>query len=250
MSLRCEVPWTKPALAECLWYHAMHFPDGEAVDANLKIPHLAGYIGNYGISGKTVLDVGTASGYIAFHAKQAGAQVTALDAASTAEFRHVPFADQGSFSDLRTSRQHWENHNLIPTKKSWWYAWHKFGSKARCVYCPHVDLYMTNERFDVVIAGAIVEHLSDPLFSIGAWAKVAKEAVIISFTPVVDSDDLLMKPMTDLTNSLYNYAWWQLSRGLYAKLFDNLGFDIEIVSCEIIDSQQNVSRPTIVARRR
>jgi hypothetical protein len=54
-----------PARSECLFYHSMDFPDGESVAGVWDIRgQFDQYIGNYPISGKTVLDVGTASGFL------------------------------------------------------------------------------------------------------------------------------------------------------------------------------------------
>jgi 2-polyprenyl-3-methyl-5-hydroxy-6-metoxy-1,4-benzoquinol methylase len=89
-----------PRAAKCYWYHTMQFPDGTRVKASWTIPDFANYIGGYDLAGKTVLDVGRASGYLAFEAERAGAIVTGLDAQTTRttrEFRHVPFADAISF---------------------------------------------------------------------------------------------------------------------------------------------------------
>ena len=43
------------------------------------------------------------------------------------------------------------------------------------------ELRRADERFDVVIAGAIVEHLSHPVSALGALERLAQEAVIIPF---------------------------------------------------------------------
>jgi SAM-dependent methyltransferase len=250
-----EEPWPMADAQVCYWYHSMEFPDGSSVRGSWTIPNFSNYVGGYDLHGKTVLDIGTASGYLAFNAEKAGAHVTALDAASTREFRHVPFADAQSFKDIEASRALWTQQNLIPIKNGWWHCWRKYESKVRCVYAPIPDLYEWDESFDVVMAGAIIEHLSDPVYSIGAWCKVAREAVIIPFTDVVPTDDLLMRPMTPWTQSKFNYAWWQLSRGLYVRIFDNCGFDVDFAVSNARHNDDpngpvDAQRPTIIARRR
>ena len=135
-------------------------------------------------------------------------------------------------------------------KNSWWYSWHKFDSEAECVYVPHSTLYLTNRRFDVVIAGAIIEHLSDPVFSIGSWARVAKEAIIIPFTEVNNSEELLMTPITPWDDPNMFYSWWTLSAGLYKRILANLGFDFNLVMATAQFNGNTGSRPTIIARRR
>lgn len=251
-----EKPWAISEDDKPYWYHSMQFPDGTAVRGSWTIYDFGQYIGGYDLNGKTVLDVGTASGYLAFNAEKAGATVTGLDAASTHEFRHFPFAQSLSYQDVVRYREVWEVQNLRPIKASWWHAWHKLGSKARCVYAPMTELYEWEEQsFDVVMAGAIVEHLSDPVFAIGAWARLAREAVLIPFTDVIPVDDLMMRPITPLDNAQVNYVWWHLSRGLYTKIFDNLGFDVHFTLARA-DHHDDASgtvtakRPSIIAIRR
>ena len=68
-----------------------------------------------------------------------------------------------------------------------------------------------------IIAGAIVEHLSDPVYSIGAWSRIAREAVIIPWTDIIPANDLFMRPITPWTDPAFFYAWWQLSEGLWRR---------------------------------
>ncbi|WFS09077.1 hypothetical protein [Methylobacterium sp. 391_Methyba4] len=234
----------------------MTFPDGETVRGSWTISDFSQYIGRYDLADKKVLDVGTASGFLAFNAEKFGADVTGLDAASTSEFRHMPFADSLSYRDIRQFKEVWTKDNLIPIKNSWWHAWHKYNSRAKCIYAPMPELYEWPEQmFDVVMAGAIVEHLSEPVFAIGAWARLAREAVLIPFTDVIPVDDLMIRPITALDDSRINYVWWHISRGLYNKIFDNLGFDVYYTSAyaEHHDGAADaeiVTRPSIIAIRR
>lgn len=250
-----EEPWALPLKKDCLWYHTMELPNGETFQGAWTMPNFQEYVGGYDLNGKTVLDVGTATGYLAFNAEREGAIVTALDAASTKEFRHVPFAAARSYHDINASREDWHKNGLIPCRNSWWYSWHRHKSAAKCVYAPHIDLYEWDVKFDVVMAGAIIEHLSDPVFSIGAWARLAKEAVLIPFTDIAPGDDLALRPMTDWSNPQFNYAWWQLTRPLYERIFDNCGFDVEFRLGSAIDNAdphnpRTAQRPSIIATRR
>jgi SAM-dependent methyltransferase len=231
----------------------MEFPDGERIEGDWTIPDFENYIGGYDLRGKSVLDVGTATGFLAFSAERAGAQVTGLDAATAHEFTRVPFAQSPPYRDIVRARADWTTGNLIPIKKSWWYGWHKNRSSARCVYAPIHDLYEWDKTFDVVLAGAIIEHLSDPVCSIGAWTKVAKEAVIIPFTDVIDDDSLFMRPMTAWNDPTFSYLWWQLSKGLWRQVFNNVGFDVSFTVAQAQNQTPSgpadVVRPTIIARR-
>jgi hypothetical protein len=254
--IKYEEPWRVEPGAGRYWYHTMKFPDGEIIKGHTTIKDFNEYIGGYELKGKKVLDVGTASGYLAFNAEQAGAIVTGLDAASMEEFRFFPFPGSQHFDDVQEFRRAWTEHNLIPIKTAWWHSWHKFNSKAKCTYTPLSELYEWPEKmFDVVMAGAIVEHLSDPVYAIGAWARLAREAVLIPFTDVIPEDDLFIRPILPLDNPSAPHVWWHLSRGLYRKLFDNLGFDVQFTSAEVLPEWDGPGavpsrRPSIVAIRR
>jgi 2-polyprenyl-3-methyl-5-hydroxy-6-metoxy-1,4-benzoquinol methylase len=56
-------------------------------------------------------------------------------------------------------------------------------------YGPLQDVWTWKKRFDVIIVGAIIEHLSDPIQVIGNLAGLANEKVIIAFTHIVDSEE-------------------------------------------------------------
>lgn len=107
--------------------------------------------------------------------------------------------------------------------------------------------------FDVVIAGAIVEHVSDPVAFIDSLARLADEALIIAFTPVAPTDELLMRTMNDWATAALNYSWWELSRGLYRRLFTNLGMECRFVpsvaTCNQDGYTREVWRETIIATR-
>ena len=117
------------------------------------------------------------------------------------------------------------------------------------VYTPLARLPYWGRKFDVVIAGAILEHLSDPVSVIGNLAGLAREAVIIGFTPVADSDGQFMETANDWTDPVHNFTFWTLSRGLYKRIFANLGFSVDFVPAKARLHGQEYTRQTIIGRR-
>ncbi len=93
-----------PDAAACVFYTCMDFPDGTSVTGPWDIRgRFSEYIGHYPIEGKTLLDVGTASGFLAFSAESAGARVTALEGKSISEYDQLHFS--GLYSvHLRTRK--------------------------------------------------------------------------------------------------------------------------------------------------
>ena len=242
-------PWPKPRKEDCVFYHWMDYPDGDIASGAWDIRGLFDqYIGNYPIHGKTVLDVGTAGGFLAFEAERAGARVTALDALTAAEFDRIHFRDSVYHLD-RASHVAQTEAWFTQLKAGFWYSWNRYQSGVEMVYAPLARLPYWGRKFDVVIAGAILEHLSDPVSVIGNLAALAREAVIIAYTPVADSDKQFMETANDWTNPVHNFTFWTLSRGLYKRIFENLGFSVEFVPAKARFDGHEHTRPTIIGRR-
>lgn len=258
-SLAPEQPWPVPALSDCFFYHSLDLPDGTSIQGHWDIRgRFEDYIGRYPLAGKTVLDVGTATGFLAFSAEAAGARVTALDARGSQDFQRVPFRDSLYHRDRSAWISQFETTSHRPLRNGFWHAWHKLQSQVEVIYASTDKLHSWDRGFDVVLAGAIVEHLADPVSAIGGMARLANEALIIAFTDVHDSEEMTMRANGDWSNPVWDYEWWTLSRGLYRRVFENLGFAIEIVSSTALanpnpfnnlSAPQEVTRPTIIARR-
>jgi hypothetical protein len=242
-----------PAKEQCTFYHCLDFPDGESVLGQWDIRgRFDQYVGHYPLRGKTVLDMGSASGFLCFSAEAAGANVTALDCADASDLERIPF----SVNLYHTDRGAWDrqanNAGISSIRNGFWYAWHKFGSKATVSYTPIRRLPYFDETFDVVIAGAIIEHLADPVGAIGAMCRLADEAVIVAFTPVANDAKATMVPMGSWADPQVDYTWWLLSKGLLDRVFANLGFQIELYPARAqarIGEVGDQERFTVVARR-
>jgi hypothetical protein len=247
-------PWACPSKDVCEFYHSMDFPNGQSVTGPWDIRgRFAPYIGNYPIAGKDILDVGSASGFLAFSAEMAKAKsVTATDFSHVSELTLLPFQGPSYYSGGRVAWEQETEKSYRPIKNAFWYAWYQYQSRVEMIYAPLADFRYWNRQFDVVIAGAILEHLSDPVITIGMLARLAKEAVIIAFTPIVDTDDMLMRPLTDLANPANYFTWWSLSQGLYRRIFCNVGFrHVEVMPATAFDVRRGaeVNRQTIIALR-
>jgi SAM-dependent methyltransferase len=246
-------PWPLPRQDECIFYHDLDLPSGETIVGAWDIRgRFDQYIGNQPLNGKTVLDVGTASGFLAFHAEQAGAVVTAVEARDARDIRQLHFRDAPYHRDRATWLREYGEY-LVKLKNSFWYAWHHLNSSVEVVYAPIEAFPLWDRHFDVVIAGAILEHLADPVSAIGNMARLADEALVLAFTPVEDTSDQMMRTANAWNDPEFCYTWWTLSRGLYERVFENLGFSVEFMTSTAVTrfGEQAVvaERPTIVARR-
>jgi SAM-dependent methyltransferase len=238
-----------PKFENCAFYHSLDFDDGSSVVGPWDIRgRFEQYIGNYPIAGKTMLDVGTATGFLTFAAEKAGAKVTALEGRSIAEYCQLHFSGLQYHEDRAAFVK--QNEVWFETlKNGFWYCWHKMHSKAEVVYAPMTALPYWTRRFDVVLAGATLEHLSDPVSVIWSLTQLATEAVIIAFTPVIMDEAQFMATANDWNDPKNNFTWWSLSLGLYRRIFANVGFEIELVFATAVAGGVEHKRPTIIARR-
>lgn len=169
----------------------MSLPDRGIVRGNWNLLNFDQYVGNVRVTRKTVLDVGCASGYLSFEAENSGAQeVFSFDAEHMSQVFNLPFNDNLYFRD-RDAWDRQEEWGLEMLKNSYRYAHAALKSNCRPVYGDIFRLYRSVPPVDVVIAGATLEHLNDPLSTIGSMARVTKETLIVAFTPVLDTEELL-----------------------------------------------------------
>jgi hypothetical protein len=92
-----------PAIEDCKFYHAMDLPQIGFVQGAWDLRgRFDDYIGGVGLKDRSVLDVGTASGFLSFEAEQRGAQPV-----TSSMRRHIAScnATPGSQAAKRISRR-------------------------------------------------------------------------------------------------------------------------------------------------
>src|SRR5215467_6607275 len=81
------------ALRSCYFYHTMDLPGVGIIRGQWHIRNFHQYVGDVDLTGKSVLDVGTASGFLSFEAERAGAsRVVSFDSDSVERMFRLPFA--------------------------------------------------------------------------------------------------------------------------------------------------------------
>jgi hypothetical protein len=147
-------PMISPEISvdDCYFYHSMDIPGIGPVRGDWDLRgRFDEYTGHVPMAGKTVLDVGAASGFLSMEAEQRGAIVTSFDA-------------EGSHQ--------WQFCYLL--------AHLAFRSKARAIYG---DIYKLSEvapPADIVLVALVLVHLSNPLEVIHQTSLLAKERLIIT----------------------------------------------------------------------
>lgn len=238
---------------DCYFYHSMDVPDVPALSGTRTIAgawDLRGrfdqYVGGVDVAGRSVLDVGVATGFLSFEAERRGAaEVVGIELPETDRPQYIPYhrapgeppfaAEAGEIS-----RQ---------IRRSYWLCHALYGSRAKVVHC---NIHHIGERIagaDIVLVGQILVHVRDPLDALVQCARAAGDTLVI----IEGSFDSAEPVMRFCGAERAPYAWFHLSIGLYETYLRILGFEIRSVSkafyrCGLHDNPMT-ELYTIVAER-
>jgi len=212
-------------LSQCQFYHMMDFPSGVRGHGNWDLRAcFEKYTANVDFAGKRVLDVGTASGFLTFEAEKRGAEVVSFDSSSPEMHAGLPFIEVrrrgGTAPDAADDFEGLRN--------AYWYAHRAYGSRAKCYYGDIYNLPDELGEFDIVLVGAILVHLRDPVSALTSITRRCRHQLVITEGIIESKQPFMMfagRPVQVPGVNKYN-NWWNLSLGLYAMLLEILGFQI------------------------
>jgi SAM-dependent methyltransferase len=238
---------------ECDFYHTLELPisglhhgqwdlRGRFDDYTLGVP----------LAGKTVLDVGTASGFLSFEAEKRGATVVGVDALSAAQWERLPFAQSLWFRD----RPAWDaSHTeyLDSIKRSYWLAHRELESRACVYYGDAYDLPESLGSYDVVIVGQILVHLRDVIRALTSVSRRCVDTLIIAEGMIL-SDEPTSVLLGRAEVPEQNHSFWFHSVGLYREVLGMLDFrliaeETLTYTCNVPGNAEQTPITTLVFRR-
>jgi SAM-dependent methyltransferase len=214
----------------CFFYHTMELPGFGVVHGQWDLRgHFEQYVGGVEVEGKSVLDVGTATGFLSFEAERRGAsRVVSYDMSDVRQQTLLPFKDKLYYQD----RERWAElygAEMERWKDAYWLCHRLLGSRAEVVYGSVYDVPEALGRFDVVIVGSVLEHLSDQITALGSMARVTAGTMVV-VTPLLETEERIARFEPTADNPDYDYTWWTYSVGVYREVFRMLGFRVERVT--------------------
>jgi len=239
-------------LEDCLFYHTMDLPGFGVVRGQWDLRgRFDDYISGVPLQGKSVIDIGTATGFLSFEAEKCGAaRVVSFDMADARQQMFIPFKDNLYYRDYESFvKQHAAE--VEQWKNAYWLCHRLLKSKAEVFYGDIFRLPPALGQFDVAIVGAVLEHLNDQITAMASIARLTKETMII-VTPVFETEERIARLEPTANNPDYAFTWWRYSVGAYREILKMLGFSIARITTaqyRYEHGDRPETRSTIVAVR-
>lgn len=217
-------------LEDCFFYHAMELPGFGLVPAHWDLRgRFDDYVGGVDVAGKSVLDVGAATGFLSFEAEKRGAaRVLSFDMSDARQQTFLPFKDKLYYRD----RGAWAKQygaEIEQWKNAYWLCHRLLGSKAEVYYGNIYELPAELGQFEVALVGSVLEHLNDQISALASIARLTKETIVI-VSPLLQTDERIARFEALASNPAADFTWWTYSLGVYTEVFAMLGFRIASVS--------------------
>jgi hypothetical protein len=255
-----QTPLIVESPRDCYFYHTMDLPQFglQAGPWDLR-NDVDNYLGHQSFQGKTVVDVGTASGFLCFEMEKKGADVIAFDRVltdSTDDAGLIPFynyAARFGTTIEQTIQARLEGQQKL--QRSFWLSHRLLGSKAR-LYCGNAYAAPSDiGQIDYCFFGCILLHLRDPLLALSTFAGLTREKIIITdnFEDIgAQSEAPVMFLRATNHNPGNPGTWWYITPALLKQYLEILGFSkfaLTFHHARSVQGDRDAKMYTLVAER-
>ena len=228
-------PAVPPQLADCYFYHTTDIPGQGRVTGEWDLaPGIDAYLGRVPFAGRTVLDVGAATGFLTFHMERAGAEVISYDLSEAQGWDVVPLSGIDAAEHARVRRAH-----IGAINNGYWLCHAAQQSKAKMAYGTVYAIDPALGPVDISVFGSILLHLRDPFLALQNAAQITRDTVIVAdiLPGAHPLSRLLAAAMGRTMQFKPRFArngpwetWWNLPPKLVVEFLGVLGFERAVVS--------------------
>jgi SAM-dependent methyltransferase len=247
-------PMAVAGVSDCVFYHSMDLPISVSQEGHWDLRgRFDDYISRISVGGKSVLDVGTASGFLSFEAENRGAKVVSIDASTAMRWDRVPFIESMHALNYDAWFERVERY-LDDIKRSYWLAHRELKSANRVYYGNAYELPSELGKFDVVIVGQILAHPRDVVRALSSIAARCNDTLVIA-EGMIENPEPISHWLARTDRPENDYSFWHYSTGLYRELLSILGFELQSKEswkyrCNLEGPADGVSITTLVFKRR
>ena len=230
-----EPPPAPPPLDQCYFYHTTDVPGHGTVEGEWDLrPGVEAYLGGIGVRGKTVLDVGAATGFLSFHLERQGAEVVSYDLSEAEGWDIVPMAQLDAADLARHRKTH-----IARINNGYWLCHARLASQARLAYGTVYDMPLSLGPVDVAVLGSILLHLRDPFLALHNAVRLAGETAVV--TELLPGAHVLSRVQALWQGRAMRFkpnfhkgrpweTWWELSPQVVVAFLGVLGFERSVVT--------------------
>jgi SAM-dependent methyltransferase len=213
---------------DCYFYHCMDIPGhGEVLGQWDLRGNESTYLGHVPFYGKSVLEIGTASGHLGFWMEQQGAAVTCFDLDHNQEWDIVEFAGHDPVEIMKSRKA-----IIRQINDGWWFTHNRMKSRNQMVYGNVYELNKLPATFDIVTVNSVLLHLRDPFRALVQAASRTHDQIVVTdiserhFTgkDPIDTGQMSMHFLPRRANNGPVDTWWVVSEKLTAEFLRILGF--------------------------
>lgn len=243
--IRIERP--QPAFEDCVFYHTVDLPQG-TVHGSWDLRHnVDAYLGGLSFQGKSVLEIGPASGFLSFHMERQGAQVTAIEPTMERLWDFFPLATQ----DMTGWKEYFQG-CITGVRNSFWYLHHQYGSQVRLIEAIPEAIPDDLGDFDIGLLSSVLLHVRSPLSLLESVARRVRDTLIVTDLHDATLPDLPICHLLPRPDIKQIDTWWALSPQFVVNALQCLGFSdcqISFHSQRQDDCDRQVPLFTVVAQR-
>ncbi|WP_207806970.1 class I SAM-dependent methyltransferase [Parazoarcus communis] len=213
------VPPRKPRREDCRFYHSYTLADGEVVgDWDLRLA-TSEYLGNVDFDGRSVLEIGPASGFLSFHMEAAGAQVTCLEPPMSHLWDTVPIEGY----DTEKWRDEFTGH-IERVRNSFWYVHDEKQSSVQLIEADPCNIPEAAGKFDISLLASVLLHCRRPFDILESVARRTRRTVIVTELWNPSLGDLPVCMLLPHQGAQQVHTWWQFTPQFFISALGLLGF--------------------------
>jgi len=208
-------------LRDCYFYHTMELPGHGVLNGEWDLRgRVDQYLGNISFARRRVLEIGPASGFLAFEMEKRGADVVSLEVTDEHSWDFVPYPNTRLDQVIGARRV-----VMRQLKNSYWLSHAVLQSSAKVYYGDVYNLPAALGEFDIAVMAAVLLHCRDPLRIVEQCSKRAQRLIIVDkFYPELEGSAICRLAPT-AENFLW-HTWWHFSTQFFRQFLEVLGFEV------------------------
>ena len=228
-------PLSIPPLSQCYFYHTTTIPTQGTIEGEWDLrPNIDAYLGAFAFSGKSVLDVGAATGLLTFHIEKSGGSVVSYDLSEAQGWDIVPLSGIDAHEHARVRKAH-----IKAINNGYWLCHAANASQAKMAYGTVYAIDPAIGPVDVSVFGSILLHLRDPFLALHNAAQITRETMIVC--DLLPGAHALSRLVGLLMGRVMQFkprfaknrpweTWWNLPPKLVIEFLGVLGFEKAVLT--------------------